>query len=103
MTSARKPAARPGRPSMSGECRARLDQVFAWLDGELRPAEARAVERHVTTCESCGGLAEDLRRAIAACRAAGDCRVPTSVHRLARARARALIGANAERPLRRRG
>jgi anti-sigma factor RsiW len=76
----------------SRDCRARLDQLFAWLDDELPGPAARTIERHVSRCEHCGGLADDLRRAIAACRIAGDCRVPEAVHRRARARARALIG-----------
>jgi anti-sigma factor RsiW len=83
-----------------GPCGDRLDDVFAWLDGELTPARARVVEKHVAGCESCGGLAEDLRRAIAACRMAGDCRMPTSVHRLARARARKLLRAGRHEPAR---
>ncbi len=83
-------AAKP-KAKRSGPCEDRLDQIFAWLDGELPPARARAIETHVATCESCGGLAEDLRRAIAACRMAGDCRMPATIHRRARARARKIL------------
>jgi len=88
-------------PVLSSECRARLEQVFAWLDGELSRSEARAIAAHIATCECCGGLAEDLQRAIAACRAAGDCRVPKHVHQRARARARALLRGEGRRPSRR--
>lgn len=76
---------------MSGQCRDRVDQMFEWIDGELTPAQARIIEQHLATCDCCGGLAEDLRRAIAACRLAGDCRIPAAVHRRARARARQLM------------
>jgi anti-sigma factor RsiW len=65
--------------------------MFAWLDGELTRAQARVIERHLATCGCCGGLAGDLRQAIAACRMAGDCRVPKDVHRRAKARAKALL------------
>lgn len=74
-----------------GPCNDWLEPVLAWLDGELTPAAARRVSRHVAACPRCGGLAEDLRRAIAACRMAGDCRVPTSIHRRARSRAQRII------------
>ncbi|MCC7042941.1 MAG: zf-HC2 domain-containing protein [Acidobacteria bacterium] len=81
-------------------CEDRLDEVFAWLDGELSPARARVVERHVASCDRCGGLAEDLRRAIAACRLAGDCRIPATIHRRARARALQLLRAGRHVPAR---
>jgi anti-sigma factor RsiW len=77
---------------MSGKCRQRIDRMFEWIDGELTPAQARVIEQHLETCDGCGGLAEDLRRAIAACRMAGDCRIPATVHRRARARARQMMG-----------
>jgi anti-sigma factor RsiW len=35
--------------------------IGPWLDGELEPADARAVERHVTTCEACAREMADLR------------------------------------------
>jgi anti-sigma factor RsiW len=76
---------------MSGQCRERIDQMFGWIDGELTSAQARAIEEHLETCDCCGGLAEDLRRAIAACRMAGDCRIPLTVRRRARARARQIM------------
>jgi anti-sigma factor RsiW len=75
----------------------KLDRMFAWLDGELTPAKAGAIEDHLSTCDRCGGLAEDLRRAIAACRLAGDCRIPAAVHRRARARARKMVAGGRRR------
>jgi anti-sigma factor RsiW len=35
--------------------------IGPWLDGELEPADARAVELHVTTCEACAREMADLR------------------------------------------
>jgi anti-sigma factor RsiW len=75
-------------------CDDRLEQLFGWIDGDLTPARARVVAAHVASCPECGGLAEDLRRAIAACRLAGDCRIPATVHRRARARALQLLRAD---------
>jgi anti-sigma factor RsiW len=83
-----------------GPCEDRLDDVFAWLDGELTPHRARVIEEHVSRCASCGGLAEDLRRAIAACRMAGDCRIPATIHRRARARAAQMLRAGRRVPAR---
>jgi len=74
-----------------GPCQDRLDQLFGWLDGDLTRTETRSFERHLRTCDRCGALAEDLRRAIEACRLAGDCRMPATLQRRARARARALM------------
>jgi anti-sigma factor RsiW len=71
--------------------------MFAWLDGELTRTQARAIDDHLSTCDRCGDLAEDLRRAIAACRLAGDCRIPAAVHRRARARARRMLHAGHRR------
>jgi anti-sigma factor RsiW len=84
-----KPSA--GARKTAAPCEERLDQLFAWLDGDLPAAGRRAIERHLESCARCGGLAEDLRRAMAACRMAGDCRVPATIHRRARTRARQLM------------
>ena len=72
-------------------CDDRLDDVLAWIDGDLPAARARAVTAHVAGCPGCASLVDELRLAIAACRQAGDCRVPSSIHRRARTRARAII------------
>lgn len=85
---------------IAGPCEERLEQLFAWLDGDLPPARARAIATHVARCPECGGLAEDLRRAIAACRLAGDCRIPATIHRRARARALQLLRAGHRKPTR---
>jgi anti-sigma factor RsiW len=93
MTGRKRQAATP-----AGPCDDRLDDLFAWLDGELAPARARVIERHVAACDRCGSLAEDLRRAIAACRMAGDCRIPATIHRRARARAAQMLRAGRHVP-----
>jgi anti-sigma factor RsiW len=84
-------ARRPESTTLSGDCRAQLSELFAYLDGELSPARCRVIERHLKDCRCCGTLADGLRDAIAACRARGRQRVPAPVHRKARAAARALM------------
>ncbi len=86
--------ARPGKPKAlpaRSVCHDRLDQVFAYLEGEGTAHARRALEQHLATCDDCANLVAGLRTAIDACRAAGGCRVPADVQRLARARARVLL------------
>jgi anti-sigma factor RsiW len=68
------------------DCRARLEQLFAYLDGELTAADCRRIERHFADCGCCGNLAAGLRQAMAACQAAGQQALPAGVRRRARRR-----------------
>jgi hypothetical protein len=45
-------------------CRRARSGLSAFLDGELPPREARAVDGHLRTCEACGGRAASLRAAL---------------------------------------
>jgi anti-sigma factor RsiW len=72
----------------SGQCRKRIEQLFAYLDGELTPSRRRTIEAHLDGCHCCGDLAASVRRAIAACQADGHTGVPARVHRRAIAEAR---------------
>lgn len=83
-------SARPAR--QSGACRELLAELFDYLDGELSAARYRALERHLGRCPCCGELAENLRKAVAVCRAEGSTRLPAAVRARARARIRALLG-----------
>jgi anti-sigma factor RsiW len=89
----------------TGDCRALLTRLFAYLDGELGPRDYRAVERHLEKCHCCGPFAESLRKTMVLCREAGAPEVPPAVRRTARARVKALLsgqgGASAD-PSRRR-
>lgn len=78
-------------------CEDWIDAVFNWIDGDTTTARARAITRHVAGCVRCRTFADDLRQAIALCRAAGDCRVPATIHRRAKARARAMLKAAGEK------
>ncbi|MGE3275339.1 MAG: anti-sigma factor [Vicinamibacterales bacterium] len=78
------------------DCRARLERLFDYLDGELDARSAAALERHLDRCPCCGDLATSLRRTIASCRAAGAPPLPRQVQARARARVRALLAERAE-------
>jgi anti-sigma factor RsiW len=39
-----------------------IDKLGAWLDGELPPAEAEDVRRHVEQCSRCAARVDELRR-----------------------------------------
>jgi anti-sigma factor RsiW len=75
----------------SGDCRAGLAELFAYLDGELSEERCQAIERHLANCACCGALAGNLRRAIAACRVSGHERLPPRVRSRAQARVTALL------------
>ena len=85
-----KSTSRQGSTS-GGDCRAQLAELFAYLDGELTDARCRAIERHLADCTCCEGLADGLRRAIAACHASGRERLPDRVKARAQARVTQLL------------
>ena len=84
------------------DCRAQLDELFAYLDGELSDARCAAIERHLASCLCCEGLADGLRRAIAVCRASGRERLPSRVRARAEARVERLLDAGDAPRVRRR-
>lgn len=79
------------RAHQPGRCRELLGELFDYLDGALSGARYRALERHLDRCPCCGELAENLRKAVAICRAAGASRLPAAVRARARARITALL------------
>jgi len=72
-------------------CRARLEQLFDYIDGELSPSRVRALETHLRDCSCCGTLEQELRRSVAACRAAGKARLPRDVRMRAQQRVRNVL------------
>ena len=80
-------------PRQGPACRALLQRLFDYIDGELSPAGVKALEAHLQTCACCGGLERELRRSVAACRAAGKARLPGAVRERARRRVRNLLRA----------
>ena len=65
--------------------------LWAYLDGELPPARARATARHVRTCAECTARARRLRAMLDECRVTGCKKLPADVRARASARARELI------------
>ena len=72
-------------------CRALLEQVSRYLDGDVTAAERRSVEQHLRTCPCCQAMAGSLEHTVAACRKAGAARLPADVRARARARIATLL------------
>ena len=83
---------RPSATPPPAAC-AHADQLWAYLDGELPPARARAVARHLAACARCGAQARRLRTMLETCRAAGCRKLPADVRARARERVKALLAA----------
>lgn len=92
-TTRAKKTATPSRratPPVALTCRRGID-LWAYLDGELTTARARAVAGHVTACQVCARQARRLRAMLEECRSAGCQQLPREVRLRARARVRALM------------
>jgi anti-sigma factor RsiW len=72
-------------------CRRLRERVSRYLDGELPPAERRAVAAHLRRCPCCRTMADGLRHTVELCREAGTARLPSEVSRRARARVSMLL------------
>lgn len=72
-------------------CRFLLEQLSAYLDGDLPAIECRRIERHARTCARCSKALADIRETVAVCRDAGGQALPLAVRRKARARVRRLL------------
>jgi anti-sigma factor RsiW len=77
--------------TQSAECRAMLERMSAYLDGELPPDECGVIDRHCRDCPSCAELVTSLRRTIGLCQRAAKRPLPDDVRRRARARIRRLM------------
>jgi anti-sigma factor RsiW len=72
-------------------CHVLLERLSAYLDGDLKAASCRAIERHAATCPRCTALLRDLRRTVGVCRRAASVPLPADVRRRARSRIRELM------------
>jgi anti-sigma factor RsiW len=79
-------------PHGPGRCRDLAAQICSYLDGDLSPANVAALERHLADCVCCTAFADSLRRAVLACRAAGQSTLPPAVRRRAKDRIAAVMG-----------
>lgn len=73
------------------ECRAILEEIAAYLDGELDAAECRRIEAHCVACDSCTSVIDGLRETVGLCRKAGVAPLPESVRERALASVRRLL------------
>lgn len=87
---------RPSRHVPASRCEAELVTLSQYLEGDLTPRKARALEQHLDTCVCCASMADSLRAAIARCQSAEVRRIPADVRARARARVRALLAGSAD-------
>jgi anti-sigma factor RsiW len=73
------------------ECRTTLDNIAAYLDGELEINGCDAIEQHCRNCASCAALVTGLRETVGLCREAGSVPLPEAVRQRARDSVRKLL------------
>jgi RNA polymerase sigma-70 factor (ECF subfamily) len=62
-----------------------------YLEGEVSPQVCARLERHVRSCDTCGGACDGLRAALGACREWGEGRIPRETQAKVRAAIRAVV------------
>jgi len=78
-------------PARSDRCRALLERLSRYVDGDLNGAERRAVTAHLRGCPTCNSMAESLKHTVCLCRDASTTRLPPAVRARAKARVAALL------------
>ncbi len=77
-----------GRPDA---CRAILQHIAGYLDGELDATECRRIEAHCQECPACLSVVGGLRDTVGLCREAGNVPLPEPVRARALASVRRLL------------
>jgi anti-sigma factor RsiW len=85
---------------VTSRCTMMLEQISAYLDGELPASTCVLIERHCNTCDACRTLVAGLRQTLGVCREAGRRPVPPSVRELAKRRVAQLLTASSRRAVR---
>ena len=85
-------------PARSDRCRALLERLSRYVDGDLNGAERRAVTAHLRGCPTCNSMAESLKHTVCLCRDASATRLPPAVRARAKARVAALLIAEPKTP-----
>jgi anti-sigma factor RsiW len=73
-------------------CRETLQQISAYLDGELDATACERIEQHSLTCPGCAALVDGLRKTVGLCRQAADAELPDAVRERAKSAVRQLLG-----------
>lgn len=79
-------------------CRALLEQLSRYVDGDLGPDERRAMALHLRRCPCCQSMADSLKKTVATCQKAGRARLPEDVRRRAKSRITTLLASGAPHP-----
>lgn len=74
-------------------CRETLQNISAYLDGELDTTACEAIEAHSRGCPGCASLVEGLRTTLGLCRKAAEVKLPDDVRQRARASVQRLLDA----------
>jgi len=77
--------------SAASDCKTILDNISAYLDGELASTACEAIERHCQACPTCAALVSGLRDTIGLCREAASVPLPDAVRQRARDGVRRLL------------
>jgi anti-sigma factor RsiW len=77
--------------SVPADCKVILDNISAYLDGELESTACDAIERHCQGCLTCAALVNGLRETVGLCRQAASVPLPTAVRQRARDSVRRLL------------
>lgn len=72
-------------------CREALENISAYLDGELDATACEAIEVHSRGCAGCAALVDGLRTSLGLCRKAGSVTLPDAVRQRARASVQRLL------------
>lgn len=78
-------------PTQRPACRETLQNISAYLDGELDATACDAIERHSLGCPGCAALLDGLRKTVGLCRQAANVELPDAVRQRARAAVRRLL------------
>ena len=78
-------------PARRERCRALLERVSRYVDGDVTAAERRAVLAHIRRCPCCQAMAEGLKQTVSVCRDVSSARLPAAVRARAKARVIALL------------
>jgi len=78
-------------PAHRERCRELLERVSRYVDGDVTPAERRAVVAHIRRCPCCQAMTEGLKQTVSVCRDASSTRLPPAVRARAKARIAALL------------